>query len=154
MHRHTTRMVVEQGGAERRAWAWRWAMCPACFSVGSSLLTGLAYRRSHETEADCFAAALMHKARVPAAPMADLLLGIEGAQAARSRWTAAPAAWRAFSAAIRKRPCGRKSSSRAKSTAASGCPCAPRPHWTAALDKSVKSADKPDSVASGLEART
>jgi hypothetical protein len=26
-------------------------------SIGGSLLTGLAYRRNHETEADCFAAA-------------------------------------------------------------------------------------------------
>jgi Zn-dependent protease with chaperone function len=50
--------------------------------VGSSLLTGLAYRRSHETEADCFAAALMRKARLPPAPMAELLLGLEAAQAA------------------------------------------------------------------------
>jgi Zn-dependent protease with chaperone function len=46
-------------------------------SMGASLLTGLAYRRGHEVEADCFAAALMRQAQLPTAPMADLLLDME-----------------------------------------------------------------------------
>ena len=46
-----------------------------------SLLTGLAYRRSHETEADCFAIALMHRAKLPTTPMADLLLQLDGSSA-------------------------------------------------------------------------
>ena len=46
-------------------------------SSGASLLTGLAYRRNHETESDCYAIAMMAKAGLPTTPMADLLLGIE-----------------------------------------------------------------------------
>ena len=46
-------------------------------SETSSLLTGLSYRRSHEAEADCFAAALMRKAQLPASPMSDLLVAME-----------------------------------------------------------------------------
>jgi Zn-dependent protease with chaperone function len=82
MHRHTTRLVVEQG-VLNVGLGLALGDVSSLLSVGSSLLTGLAYRRGHETEADCFAAVLMQKARVPAAPMGDLLLGIEGAQAAR-----------------------------------------------------------------------
>jgi Zn-dependent protease with chaperone function len=52
-------------------------------STGSSLLTGLAYRRGHEAEADCFAARLMRKAQLPTAPMADLLLGMEAERGAK-----------------------------------------------------------------------
>jgi Zn-dependent protease with chaperone function len=81
MHRHTTRMVVEQG-VLNVGLGLAMGDVSSLLSVGSSLLTGLAYRRSHETEADCFAAALMRKARLPPAPMAELLLGLEAAQAA------------------------------------------------------------------------
>ena len=77
MHRHTTRLVVEQG-VLNVGLGLALGDASSLLSVGSSLLTGLAYRRSHETEADCFAAALMQKGQLPAAPMADLLLGIEG----------------------------------------------------------------------------
>jgi len=76
MHRHTTRMVVEQG-VLNIGLGLALGDVSALVSTGASLLTGLAYRRSHETEADCFAAALMRQAGVPAAPMADLLLGLE-----------------------------------------------------------------------------
>jgi Zn-dependent protease with chaperone function len=84
MHRHTTRLVVEQG-VLNVGLGLALGDVSSLLSVGSSLLTGLAYRRGHETEADCFAAVLMQKARVPAAPMGDLLLGIEGAQAAHRK---------------------------------------------------------------------
>ena len=77
VHRHTTRMLVEQARAERRAGPGARATCPASFRSGGSLLTGLSYRRNHETEADCFAAALMRKAQLSTEPMADLLLGME-----------------------------------------------------------------------------
>jgi Zn-dependent protease with chaperone function len=72
VHRHTTRMLVEQGvlnvtlGLALGDMSW-------VFSNASTLLTALAYRRSHETEADCFAIALMQQARLPTEPMARLL---------------------------------------------------------------------------------
>ncbi len=81
VHRHTTRMIVEQG-VLNVGLGLALGDVSSLLSMGGSLLTGLSYRRSHETEADCFAAALMQKARLPAAPMADLLLGIEAGQSA------------------------------------------------------------------------
>ena len=86
MHRHTTRMIVEQG-VLNIGLGLALGDVSALVSTGASLLTGLAYRRGHETEADCFAAGLMQHAGLPAAPMADLLLAIDagagGKEAAR-----------------------------------------------------------------------
>lgn len=79
MHRHTTRMVVEQG-VLNIGLGLALGDVSTVVSMGSSLLTGLAYRRSHETEADCFGLALMQKAQLPTVPMAELLLGIDGEQ--------------------------------------------------------------------------
>ena len=77
MHRHTTRMIVEQGvlnvGLGLALGDVSWLL-----SMGGSMLTGLAYRRSHESEADCFAAALMTRTGGATAPMAELLLRMEG----------------------------------------------------------------------------
>jgi Zn-dependent protease with chaperone function len=87
MHRHTTRVIVEQA-VLNVGLGLALGDVSTLVSMGGSLLTGLAYRRSHETEADCFAAALMRKAQLPAAPMADLLLAMEQA---RERPTTAPA---------------------------------------------------------------
>jgi Zn-dependent protease with chaperone function len=83
MHRHTTRVIVEQA-VLNVGLGLALGDVSSVLSMGGSLLTGLAYRRSHETEADCFAAALMRKAQLPAGPMADLLLAIEQAQERRS----------------------------------------------------------------------
>lgn len=77
MHRHTTRMIVEQG-VLNVGLGLALGDVSTLVATGASLLTGLAYRRSHETEADCFAAALLRAGNVPTAPMADLLIGIEG----------------------------------------------------------------------------
>lgn len=77
MQRHTTRMVVEQG-VLHIGMGLAMGDASVLLSLGSSVLTGLAYRRNHETEADCFAVALMAHAGLPTGPMADLLLGIEG----------------------------------------------------------------------------
>jgi len=76
VHRHTTRMVVEQA-VLNAGLSFALGDVSSVLSVGSSVLTGLAYRRSHETEADCFAVALMRRASLPTAPMAELLLDIE-----------------------------------------------------------------------------
>ena len=77
VHRHTTRMIVEQG-VLNVGLGLALGDVSTLVSTGASLLTGLAYRRSHETEADCFATELLRAANVATAPMADLLLGIEG----------------------------------------------------------------------------
>jgi Zn-dependent protease with chaperone function len=79
MHRHTTRMLVEQG-VLNVGLGLALGDVSVLVSTGSSLLTGLAYRRGHEAEADCFAVALMRKAQLPTAPMADLLLDMERQQ--------------------------------------------------------------------------
>jgi len=90
LHRHGTRLVVEQGvlnvglGLALGDVSW-------LASVGGSMLTGLSYRRGHETEADCFALALMARAGGPTQPMADLLLKMDkGAKEGE------PAGWTEF----------------------------------------------------------
>lgn len=75
-HRHTTRMLVEQG-VLNVGLGLALGDVSSVVSFSSSLLTGLAYRRNHETEADCYAVAMMNKAGLPTKPMADLLLSIE-----------------------------------------------------------------------------
>lgn len=101
MHRHTTRMVVEQG-VLNVGLGLALGDVSTVVAMGGSLLTALAYRRSHETEADCFAAALMRNAQLPALPMAELLLHLDdergapaGAsqKAARQAPTETPAGW-------------------------------------------------------------
>jgi Zn-dependent protease with chaperone function len=78
VHRHTTRMLVEQA-VLNVGLGLALGDVSSLVSIGGSLLTGLAYRRSHETEADCFAVTLMRKAQLPTEPMADLLLGMDKA---------------------------------------------------------------------------
>lgn len=75
-HRHTTRMVVEQG-VLNIGLGLALGDVSSLISFSRSLLTGLAYRRSHETEADCYAVAMMRKAGLPTKPMTDLMLSIE-----------------------------------------------------------------------------
>ncbi len=90
--RHGTRMVVEQG-VLNIGLGLALGDVSALISTGASVLTGLAYQRSHEHESDCFALALLRQAGLPAAPMAALLLGIERSMGAPSRRaSAAPAA--------------------------------------------------------------
>ncbi|MCW8199614.1 peptidase M48 [Verminephrobacter aporrectodeae subsp. tuberculatae] len=75
VQRHTTRMLVQQGvlymGMELAL-----GDVSGVLSTSASLLTGLAYSRSHEREADCYAIALMGQAALPTRPMAQLLLAI------------------------------------------------------------------------------
>lgn len=75
VHRHTTRMVVEQG-VLNTGLGLALGDVSSIVATGSTLLTGLAYRRSHEREADCFAMALLGHSRLSSAPMADLLLAM------------------------------------------------------------------------------
>lgn len=84
VHRHTTRMVVEQG-VLNIGLGLALGDVSGLLSTGSALLTGLAYRRNHEREADCFTIALMGHARLPTAPMADLLLAIAREEEAHER---------------------------------------------------------------------
>ena len=89
MHRHTTRLVVEQGVLNVGLGIALGDLSTVVAS-GSALLTGLAYHRSHETEADCYAAALLRQAGIPVQPMADLLLAIDAQ--AREKAPAGPSA--------------------------------------------------------------
>jgi Zn-dependent protease with chaperone function len=88
-HRHTTRMLVEQA-VLNAGLAVALGDISSVLSMGASALTGMAYRRSHETDADCFAVGLMRTASLPTAPMADLLLGIEAEAVAKGRPSAEP----------------------------------------------------------------
>lgn len=90
MHRHTTRLVVEQGVLNVGLGLALGDLSTAVAS-GSALLTGLAYHRDHETEADCYAATLLRHTGIPTQPMADLLLAID-AQAREKSHAAAPSA--------------------------------------------------------------
>src|SRR5437868_7169862 len=78
-HRHTTRIIVEQA-VLNVGLGLALGDVTSLVSLAGSAITGLAYRRAHETEADCFSVALMRKAHVPTAPMADLLLALEARQ--------------------------------------------------------------------------
>ena len=84
VYRHTTRMVVEQGVLNVGI-GLAMGDVSSIVATGSTLLTSLAYRRSHETEADCFAVVLMQEAGRPLAPMADLLLAIDGPDEGKPR---------------------------------------------------------------------
>lgn len=75
VYRHTTRMVVEQG-VLNMGLGLALGDVSGIVSTGASVLTGLAYSRNHEREADCYAIALMRHAALPTAPMGKLLLAI------------------------------------------------------------------------------
>lgn len=75
VHRHTTRMVVEQG-VLNVGLGLALGDVSAIVSTGASVMTGLAYSRSYEREADCYAIALMRHTALPTAPMGKLLLAI------------------------------------------------------------------------------
>jgi Zn-dependent protease with chaperone function len=74
-HRHGTRLVVEQG-VLNVGLGLALGDVSSLVSMTSTVLTGLAYRRQHENESDCFALRLMALAERPTGPMADLLLGM------------------------------------------------------------------------------
>lgn len=75
-HRHATRLVVEQG-VLNIGLGLALGDVSSVVSLASTVLTGLAYKRQHESESDCFAVQLMTHQRRPTAPMADLLLRLE-----------------------------------------------------------------------------
>lgn len=75
LHRHGTRMVVEQG-VLNIGMGLALGDMSVLVSTGASVITGLAYSRQHENEADCYAARLMQAVNLPAEPMGRLLLAI------------------------------------------------------------------------------
>lgn len=89
-HRHGTRLLVEQGVLNVGLGLALGDVSNVVAMTGT-LLTGLAYRRQHENESDCFALALMARAQRPTAPMADLLLGLSQGEPAARRTGQAPA---------------------------------------------------------------
>lgn len=82
-HRHGTRLVVEQG-VLNVGLGLALGDVSSLVSMTSTVMTGLAYRRQHESESDCFALALMAGAQRPTTPMADLLLGMSQAREGRT----------------------------------------------------------------------
>lgn len=119
VHRHGTRMVVEQG-VLNVGLGLAMGDVSSIVSMGSTLLTGLAYQRRHETEADCFALALMRKARRPMAPMADLLLAIDGPDP-QSRAPETPAADSALTSLLSSHPATAERAQRMKAGTLQGC---------------------------------
>lgn len=75
MHRHGTRMVVEQG-VMNIGLALVLGDLSTLTTTAASAVAGLAYQRGHESQADCFAIATMTRAGRPTGPMADLLLDL------------------------------------------------------------------------------
>lgn len=75
VYRHTTRIVVEQG-VLNMGLGLALGDVSGIVSTGASVLTGLAYSRNHEREADCYALDLMRHAALPTAPMGKLLLAV------------------------------------------------------------------------------
>lgn len=125
LHRHTTRLVVEQG-VLNIGMGLALGDASVIMSSGSALLTGLAYRRQHESEADCFSIALMRQARMPTAPMADLLLAIshghsddEGAKPAATREPPEPAS--GWSTLLSTHPDTAERAARLRQAHAGGC---------------------------------
>ena len=86
-HRHTTRMLVEQG-VLNVGLGLALGDVSTLVSSGASLLSGLAYQRRHETQADCFGLSLMREAGLPTAPTADLLLAIDKSEHHDPTWAA------------------------------------------------------------------
>jgi len=84
-HRHTTRMVVEQA-VLNVGLGLALGDVSTVFSSGASLLTGLAYQRGHEAQADCFGLGLMHRAGIATAPTGDLLLAIDAGAQRTTGW--------------------------------------------------------------------
>lgn len=84
-HRHTTRMLVEQG-VLNVGLGLALGDVSTLVSSGASLLSGLAYQRRHETQADCFGLWLMREAGLPTAPTADLLLAIDKSETRGAAW--------------------------------------------------------------------
>jgi len=122
VHRHTTRMVVEQGVLQVGL-GLALGDVSSIVSFGSTLLTGLAYRRQHETEADCFAIALMGKAQLPTGPMADLLLGLVSAREGQHKDQPTTKAERgSFSEWLSSHPDTRQRAEQLKAGLAVGCP--------------------------------
>ena len=74
--RHTSRTVLQQGVLQT-GMALALGDVSSVLATAATALTSLSYSRSHETEADCFALALMQRMGKPTRPMGDLLLGLD-----------------------------------------------------------------------------
>ncbi|RYF22200.1 MAG: M48 family metallopeptidase [Comamonadaceae bacterium] len=135
-HRHTTRLLVEQG-VLNIGLGLALGDVSGMLSTGSALLTGLAYRRNHEREADCFAIALMGHAKLPTAPMADLLLAIAHEEEADEEAEQAQEAEKKEHAAGAARPAASVAS------AASAAPAASAPASAASAPARASQARKP-----------
>jgi Zn-dependent protease with chaperone function len=74
--RHTSRAVLQQGVLQT-GMSLALGDVSGIFASSATLLTGLAYSRAHEVEADCFAIALMRHLGKSTKPMGELLLALD-----------------------------------------------------------------------------
>jgi len=122
VHRHGTRLLVEQGVLQIGL-GLAMGDVSSIVSFGSTLLTAQAYRRQHETEADCFAVALMNKEHLATGAMADLLLGIATArEGPRKDETASKADKASAPQWLSSHPDTRQRAEQLKSGQTQGCP--------------------------------
>jgi Zn-dependent protease with chaperone function len=122
VHRHTTRMLVEQG-VLNVGLGLALGDVSSLLSFSSTLLTGLAYRRTHEAQADCFALRLMQQVQRATTPMADLLLGISTLRATESATEKnKPSEKSSFALLLSSHPETRARAEQLKAGQAPGCP--------------------------------
>lgn len=120
-HRHGTRLVVEQG-VLNIGLGLALGDVSSLASMAGTLLTGLAYRRQHESESDCFALALMARAGRPTAPMADLLLGLAAGADAAADTPPGPQERSTFADWLSTHPATPQRAERLKAGTGAGCP--------------------------------
>jgi Zn-dependent protease with chaperone function len=107
--RHTSRAVLQQGVLQT-GMSLALGDVSGIFASSATLLTGLAYSRAHEVEADCFAIALMRHLGKSTKPMGELLLALDN-QADDEEAPAAAASAASGTAQSGKAPAPRPSAS-------------------------------------------
>jgi Zn-dependent protease with chaperone function len=92
VYRHGSRAVIEQG-ILNGVMGIALGDLSSILTTGAAVLQGLEYSRERETEADCYAVALMQTVQWPTAPMADLLVALSDPnQTKRQQAASEPAA--------------------------------------------------------------
>lgn len=82
--RHSSRMLIEQG-LLNASLSVAVGDVSGWLALASTSLTSMAYSRSHEREADCFALVLMGHHRIPSQPMAELFGQATGADTGKAQ---------------------------------------------------------------------
>jgi len=77
VHRHSMRRLAETG-ALGLTLSLATGDLSGVWAAASTVVSGFAYTRAHEREADCFALALMQRLHIPTEPMGELFLTFAG----------------------------------------------------------------------------